>query len=243
MTDKHRDLGVSNYIRHDRKRGADVHILQKDNIGQGSYGTVYEVEAEVGGKKRTMALKDYTEGMAPVYTMSDQMFKEQAQRALARYGLAKKAGLKVFSTYRLEENGTRILMTNGNDDTFCLASNSETRFKELSIAHIEKFDDLVASIFAQAVLAGEKGMIFTENDIFFFLISKTDTSKIDFVLQDFDTIDVVRKPTNDQIQKNIQITSKALCNLISSKTLPDETRDAYRKLIDDYCNRTINSFK
>ncbi|MFA5954352.1 MAG: hypothetical protein WC817_02335 [Patescibacteria group bacterium] len=170
------------FIHPSGKRESEVDINEVRGLGSGTFGWVREAVVSKGNVKRTMALKHFFKG------------REQAQSAFDNYKLAKKAGLKVFTTYRISKEGDAILMTNGNDkETVCLSlSPKEDRPKALdgeSIEKIENFDELLQNLYQEAEKATKNGLYFNGDEIFFLVDKKTKT-KVSFVLGDMDGISV-----------------------------------------------------
>lgn len=160
-----------------------VNILNERKIGEGTTGTTYETDVLVGGRKRKFIIKRFKG--------STVIAKKNTVRAIENYQMAKKAGLKVFPTYRLGEDGTSILMTNANvDSTICVDTLSYSSLPSRGGTKIEidddKFEKLANGVFQQAGLAAKHG-IYVPVDTFFFLIN-TETKDVDFVLGDLDTI-------------------------------------------------------
>ncbi|MBI3631866.1 MAG: hypothetical protein HY225_00240 [Candidatus Vogelbacteria bacterium] len=161
-------------------KGTGVEIGAAQYISEGSRGVAFQTEVIIGSKNRIFVLKKF-------------FYKEDAKMALENYQRAKKAGLKVFTTYRIDETSKKILMTTGHTDTdVCLGSinhgNSLEYFNFPTIKTISNFDQFIEKYFTQAKIAANAGIEIWQDTPFFFVKKNTENSPLDFVLGDMDTL-------------------------------------------------------
>lgn len=175
-------------------REAKLKISDEKKINHGAWGNIYDCTAEVDGYKQRFIIKRYEPNIENFRIRTPE---EAAKHALENYALATKAGLKVFTTFRIGEDGKSILMTSGfSDNQICIGSNDD-RIKVIKLGQprIEKIenenlDKFLENIFAEGLKAAEAG-IGLDADIFFFIISKDKPKKIDFVVGDLDNMEEV----------------------------------------------------
>ncbi|MDD5750030.1 MAG: hypothetical protein PHU56_00030 [Candidatus Pacebacteria bacterium] len=177
--------GGQKYLKHTGKESLPVKIVSKKKIGRGIFGEVSFSETEIVNndkvKNKNFAVK---------------LFKseERALKALNNFKKLKESGLKVFTTYRLAEDGKSILMTYGDKPGSLLVSfNRSENLKYLEnhpIKEIAGFGEFIDSMGEHAKLAADKKIIIP-NDAYFFSVSDTadqDTKSMDFIIGDLDTI-------------------------------------------------------
>ena len=149
-----------------------VRIDSERRIGGGVFGDTYEAQVTVGNHKRTFVIKRFriVAGLTP---------EENATEAMRNYDAAKKAGLKVFPTYRLGEDKKSILMTSGNtQDSVCIGTGGDSpKIEDILGTRIEQIADddlhlLVDGVFSQAIQAGEHNIVLPA-DAYFFLQLKS----------------------------------------------------------------------
>ena len=172
-----------NPISEDRSTRARVFLTNKVPIARseyesrGAYGTVYSVDVRMEWAKKTypFALKEFH----PQKT-------EATQEALKNHRHAKLAGLKVWNTYRISEDGTSILMTDGDTDDWEILGQKTTLSKEKrdTTLPFENFEVFLAEYYSQAQKAAQHG-IGIAGDVPFLKIRG---HNIDFVLGDVDLL-------------------------------------------------------
>jgi hypothetical protein len=194
----------------DRGRNLSTSVLINNEvkISEGRFGTIYEADISVGSQKKRFVLKRFKG--------SKEFAEEHANTAIQNYELAKGAGLKVFTTYRLGADKRTVLMTNGTTDTdFCIGSNKESPKIEEALGgkinnlSSDAFIYLIDGVFSQALLAEQKNIILP-NDAYFFLIDKASKSKVDFIIGDLDTI---AKKSDTEPERIINNVSYAMLSL------------------------------
>lgn len=186
-----------------------VTILHQNPIGQGEFGTVSEADVLVHGRNRKFVIKRYTHD--PRWHKDAS---HNAARAIENYKTLKAAGLKVFPTYRLSEDGRSILMTSGNLDTkVCVDSNQDGSLPskgELKLVDAQdKVERLAHDMFQQAKTAAAQNIQFIY-DVFFFLVDKN-TKDIDFVFGDLDMVNFYpSEDLEERTQENLDSARYAL---------------------------------
>jgi hypothetical protein len=167
-----------------------------------------------------------------------------ARDALRNYQLAKRAGLKVFSTYRLSEDRTSILMTNGNlGGHFCFGSNihSPRALKVMGrkIPAIDNLDELISGLVAEAQKAAEH-QLQLHHDTYFFLVNRENPRRADFVDGDMDNVEEF--PTECVkylLATNLYNALHALKNFVANNVVDDDrltmatVQAAYRKAVQE----------
>lgn len=180
-----------------------VRVVSETLINKGNYGKIFDTVIEIGGKRKRFIVKKYFDPeTSEIDPPSDNLDGSiNAQSALKKYSFAKKAGLKVFPTFRIGEDKKSILMTTElSEDQICVSSNNkrnqqdqdkenQDEEKKFMIDRIEDEDlnKFLENIFAEGLKAGEKGLQIYR-DLPFFIVSKSNPTKIDFILGDFDML-------------------------------------------------------
>jgi hypothetical protein len=167
---------------------SEVEILEKKPIGGGEFGEVSQIEVQIGEKQRTFVLKEFKDRKLC-------SAEEYANNAIDKHTKLKNAGIKVFPTYRLGENGRSVLMTSGHSDKFvCIGTNEGSRslkdFPDIeaeSIDTVSNFDSLLKNMFDESRKAAENKLLLPE-DTFFFLANRDNIGAIDFVVGDLDIV-------------------------------------------------------
>jgi len=173
----------------------------------GVYGMIHHVDTIVLGRPRRFVLKRFIG--------TQDKARANAERAFDNYRRAKKAGLKVFPTYRLGEDRTSILMTDGNANSTISLSNNRS-LPELGLPPIRDEalpPSLTDEIIEHAKLAaGHKILI--PSDAYFFLYHQG-TQKTDFVLGDLDKLGVDVQQEH-ALWHNLKTARSAMLNFIAS---------------------------
>lgn len=157
-----------------------IQIVGEKYIGGGTFGKIYLADTLVARRPRRFVIKRYKGD-----TLAAERF---AKKALTNYQRAKEAGLKVFPTYRMGEDGRSILMTDGHGDSTICLSNNRT-LPELGIPQIANAaisPSLIEGVIAQAKKASEK-RILIPNDAYFFIYDRS-AQTTDFVIGDLDML-------------------------------------------------------
>jgi len=165
-----------------KETGRKVDVEVKKFISRGSWGSASEALIDMGGKSGDFVVKDYGS-------------EEGAVRALKNYLVAKEAGLKVFTTFRINKDKKVVLMTTGHTEEWvCLGSNQEGRAGDLKFFDLPKlnsitnFDQFLEDYFEQAEIAARNN-IYIHGDVPFFMVErKKDDAILDFVLGDYDNL-------------------------------------------------------
>lgn len=193
-------------------RVTQVHVLNEREIGSGVFGRVYESLVNVEGRNRKFVIKKFSE-------TRNKSAKDSALNAFQNYNRAKEAGLKVFSTYRLGEDGTSILMTNGNSETtVCVGGSDPNSFLEKRgiprISNIDDvyFTDLAGKLFSQASIAANQGIALYE-DAFFYLVDPN-SGGLDFVVGDLDMVNTRPIPPEHLLSNNLNSVEDSLLTFI-----------------------------
>ncbi len=165
---------------HKKGKATPVRILDEKQIGSGMFGDTFEAQVLVGDKGRKFVIKKFKRRY-------NTTAAERAENAMKNYQAAKEAGLKVFTTYRLGEDGTSILMTNANSDDITCLSTLPNTVGDIKIKLTdESFESLTDGVFAEAKKAADAN-IDVYSDAYFLLVGKN-SSKLDFVLGDLDNV-------------------------------------------------------
>jgi len=216
----------------------------KKEIGNGGYGTVYQIQGSMDGKSCKFALKDYSKG---------NLSKHKANNAVNAHTALENAGCKILPTYQLlEEGGDQILMTLHDPDIFFIIDGKDT-YKDLNLVEspeeektekIENFDNFIESFFREPVLAGRSGCKFTQMDIFHFTIDKKDKSKADFWLDDLDLVERPSRTYADNeklgiIKKNLYI-CKEIMHTFLKKEIKGDMKKVYLSATTEKYNILCN---
>lgn len=229
-------------FRHFEGRETELKILEEKRIAGGAWGEVYDAEVQLGSRKLRFVIKRFDPG-------EECKIKDPHEAALASmqtYEKAKKANLKVFTTYRLGEDKKSILMTHAElKDRICIGTNTyKERDNPFSgvvnleakgyerLKEIENFepdpkhpgDSFLEKIFGEAEKAREQG-IFLPYESFFFLVD-TSENKVDFVIGDLDLVErnlLMAEANADKVRI-------ALADFIDTNVSPESKAKYLRKL-------------
>lgn len=160
------------------------HISYIRELGGGEHGDVYEVEVQKGKHKRRFALKNYfIEGLKD-YTEDKAI--EKTKLAYLGYILAKKIGLKVFRTLRISTEQVQLIMTLGTDENYTLIGGG-SKIKLDKVNEISNIEELIKNI-KESVLIATKAKVNVGGDSYFYTFNKSEPTKIDFVVGDYDSV-------------------------------------------------------
>ncbi len=134
-------------------------------LGSGGYANVYRTPVPTKHKmappgQAWFAIKRYNE-------------PEEAKSALLAYTQLRRAGCKVFRTFRISENGLDILMTLGThaDQVMVSINNNPTCIEYLGVrkmTDIKNFNSLIQELEDNARLAAEAGLVIPSDTYFFY---------------------------------------------------------------------------
>lgn len=182
MEKKFEDLNMS-FKKHTGKE-TEVRVMSEALINKGAFGNIFDTVIKIGHLEKRFIVKKYVQS-------DEYSNKDSAKQALRKYALVKGAGLKVFPTFRIGEDETSILMTTGfSKDQICIGSNNHfnvVHFKRPLIEKVIDEDKFLSTFFAEGLKAVKNG-IKIYMDVVFFVLSKNEPTKIDFVLADLDNL-------------------------------------------------------
>ncbi len=167
----------------DQSTRVKIDPASERKIGSGRYGDVFEAQVTIGSRTEKFVLKRFKDPA-----------ELHAANAMRNYDVAKKAGLKVFHTYRFGEDNTTILMSTGNTDkAVCIGTNydspqvEELLGQKIDNVDVEDFDNFVDMVLGQAVIAGDNN-IDLHGDAFLYFVDRATRTKLDFVIGDLDNV-------------------------------------------------------
>lgn len=219
------------------RNSTQVIIKNERKIGNGWFSDVYQADVAIGNHTRKFVIKKFKDALIDGKALTA---KENAANAIVNYQSAKKAGLKVFTTYRLSEDGTSILMTNGSpDSTVCLTNNEDANLWGMGLPKIKKIEEavfkgLVDKVFRQAIIAAEHDLSIWF-DAFFFLYDRN-TNSIDFVVGDLDLVNR-RQTLTPRLHDNLADADRALGDFVQDNV---QNPNSYYKIIDQMCSDIKN---
>lgn len=198
-----------------RRRSSELEVVNERRIGSGKFGNIFEADVFVSGDLSDNEIAELKQKNPGRYrsllrkfvikkfndteqdgSVSQATAEENAKKAIENYVKAKKAGVKVFSTYRLSDNQRDILMTNGDsDDYYCIGSNKGSNtvvsfggeMIESKNTDEVKIEEFIKSVFYHAQKSAEK-KVALPFDAYFFKIGKNEKDKLDFVIGDLDMV-------------------------------------------------------
>ncbi|EKD86898.1 MAG: hypothetical protein ACD_37C00108G0001, partial [uncultured bacterium] len=179
---------------HEGKMPRKVQIEEGDLLGYGYHGMVLGAEITVGKHKINLAIKKFRDTENEGLVLSSQ---QNAQNAMENYRAAKTAGLKVLPTYRLSEDGTSILMTNGNlGSRRCYSYDDVLSVEARAVLgrSLLDYSELIDGMFSQATLASGSNIALLR-DAFFFIVDEK-SGDIDFVIGDLDRVATIGEGPN-----------------------------------------------
>ena len=189
-----------------KDRVGNVNILSKgEYLGEGKFSSsVNKVEATVvndsgnESSPHTFVLKNYRFPQS-----SGPSGKKPGENALDNFSLLKNKGFKTWSTFRLSEDKSSAIMTNGNSKGVSLLATNITLntntcetaliLEKKPLKTIKNFDSFLIDLFAEALKA-EKEKIYINLDSYGFLVEdssvKDGITRLDFVLCDLDNVEI-----------------------------------------------------
>ncbi len=173
----------------------------------GAFGAIYRADTEVLGRPRNFVIKKFRGDMVKA--------KRDAERAFNNYRRAKKAGLKVFPTYRMGEDERSILMTDGNANSTIVLSNN-INLQEIGLPLIKDeaiTPALTDAIIEHAKLASQQNILIP-NDAYFFLFNRGNKT-IDFTLGDLDKLGQDISPAH-ALWHNLRTARNAVISFMAS---------------------------
>lgn len=191
-------------------------------LGEGWTGTVYKVDVKKDEHCRQFALKDFTK-------IGSRAAKYAAEQEYQSYLSAKKSGLRVFPTVRLNKNHEELLMTLGTTDNFLLV-NGRSSEKWSRVNKIDNIQDLIFKIRENAEKAAISSLEIIW-DSYFFIIDKANPTNADFVIGDFGNVRKSNGSEEDIYYKNIHEANRALKDFINNY-LQNDNKPEYEKIID-----------
>ncbi|MBU0732208.1 hypothetical protein KKC88_04995 [Patescibacteria group bacterium] len=219
------------FERQEPKGKIDVDITQGEKVGSGHFGDVYLVEGKIGNHKKEFVIKRYKDDLGDSF---DSLM--DAKKAFSNHSKAKKAGLKVFPTYRLSEDKNSILMTSAaGEGKYCLAITIDEIDRSYvdskgfeNIKEIPNFEELANNIFKGAVKAAENN-IFLYMDSYFFMTGENED--VDYVIGDLDLVYEMPDVKSENLNKvNLKAAKKALDQFLATYT---DCRDKYKPELEE----------
>ena len=165
----------------DDKEGVPVAFESFEKIGKGNFAEIFMVTIKIRNQLYPFIVKKFF----------PRVFSA-AEDAVHIWEVAKDHGLKVFSTYRLSEEGGMILMTMGHTEKWiCIGTNEGSRllsdFKENFMESIDNFPEILLAMLHEAEKAA-KARIALSSDCFFFLVDRDKKRRLDFMIGDLDNV-------------------------------------------------------
>ncbi|HWA31989.1 MAG TPA: hypothetical protein VG694_00850 [Candidatus Paceibacterota bacterium] len=229
-------------------RESTVKIVSEKPLNESrSYGKIFDTVIEVGGHERNFVVKKYLPGYESdrLNAGDEQHIKDTTQNAFRYYTLAKKAGLKVFTTFRISEDQKSILMTSGFlDNNICLGSNNVPGIKDFNhppIGNIENVDEFLQNFFSEGLKAA-KSRLELYSDAYFFIVSRDNPTKLDFVLGDLDNLVEKEKPMKETGFYNIEHIKDMLIEFCGKNITPEYAKNFMEK-VDRYFKEAENSIE
>lgn len=233
------NMEKTSFEKHTGKKSR-VKILEENIISEGTtFGEIYETLVDVGGRKKKFIIKKY---QGKDSTSSGEFAVQFAKEAFENYSYAKKAGLKVFPTFRLSQDKKNILMTNGNlENQICIGANhykNITDFERPLIKNIDNLDNFLKEYFEEGFKINGNNFQF-HHDVPFFLISKTEPIKLDFVLGDLDNLtsfkNTIRK---DFALNNIHQMRKSIADF-TKRNIDPSYQDIFFEKLEYYYKKAM----
>lgn len=182
-------------------------ILSSEKIGKGGFGFVYRIDASLSGengrsRNGTYVLKEFqAAAMQDASSITPEVANADARtfaaRALAMHTQLKEANLPTWTTYRLSESGTAILMTDGEltENEYIVGyghtSAKSARHIAGSVKAIANLEDAISKGIDVATRASAKGFRLID-DVWFTRFQRTGEGvKADFFIGDLDSIRVL----------------------------------------------------
>ncbi len=185
MSNEFEPTGFS--FRKDTGGKTEVEIISEKKINGGNFGNIFDAVVEIGGHKKRFIIKKY---LANEWRSATQ----RASFAFENYSRAKKAGLRVFLTFRIGEDNESILMTTGfKDNQICIGSKNHRRvtvesFGRPKIKEFSNLDRFLEEFFTEGLKAAHEGIEIYKDDVPFFILTKDEPTEIDFVFGDMDNL-------------------------------------------------------
>lgn len=223
-----------------------VRILDAKKINQGAIGEIFDTVTEVGGRKKRFIIKKFFDPETRDGPYNPAIGPE---RTFENYNVCKRAGLKVFPTYRISQDKKSILMTNAfSDEWVCIGSNQEDSsinletFSETKFTEIANFEVFLDSVFGEAIKAAAQD-ITLPTDCYFFLIQRETSHAakvLDFVLGDLDqiTLGKVASKEREIFLNNITALTFSIQAFLNTNAATKDCAELYTQRLQAYAART-----
>ncbi|MBU1091948.1 hypothetical protein KKA27_03765 [Patescibacteria group bacterium] len=172
----------------ERDEGTAVKLERGAKLGEGAFGSVFEATIELSKRKKKFVIKEFKDG--DLSQSPKDTAENRAREAIEHWRVAKKAGLKVFPTYRIGDDEKSILMTSAHGeknicvDPFPVDGATVETFGRSKLQEISNLDQLFEGLLKECRKATDHQIdIFP--DAYFFLVDRK-TDMVDFVLGDTD---------------------------------------------------------
>lgn len=185
-----------------RFKDSDVFIIKKELVNKesskssGAFGVVYDVDLQLPGSEKT-----YHFVLKEMHGSGEQA-EEKVDNAINNFLRAKQAGLRVWTTYRMSEDGKSILMTTGNMKGWKVLQSQRVgeSLPKMNPPSMNNFKSLLVKYYGDAVKAATN-KISIAADVPFFLVQE---DSIDFVLGDLDLLEKSDQDPKKMLRQNLQ---------------------------------------
>lgn len=214
-----------------------IDINKKELLGEGTYAPVFKVDLKTGDHVKDFALKDYTN----VNKENEKHNYNCAVEAFLNYQKAKKAGLKVFPTVRINEEKNKLLVTLGTNNEYQIVSKDSTsNWKK--VKDIKNIENLISDM-ENNFLNATRSKINLSWDSIFFVFKKTNPECVDFVIGDYDGLLSFKKDKNFEYMFKINCEQlEYVLGFLLDIYLEDSSLEKYKGIVKKRLNQFIDKY-
>ncbi|MFA6106096.1 MAG: hypothetical protein WC745_00240 [Patescibacteria group bacterium] len=181
----------------DSGRPSEIKVLEKNLIGLGDYGDIYEALIDLAGRELWLAIKDFSR--------KGEAGSKYARESLEKFLMLKAAMVPTFSTYRInKKNPYEIFMSLGGlkkgELFFGTANNSvdSVKLKNNPIIEISNIDDFYENCFEILKRSSESRISIPNPDSYFYGYNE-DKKTLYVIVGDFDNIPLEKNLTDSNL--------------------------------------------
>jgi hypothetical protein len=176
---------------------SEVRVIEKELIGLGNYGDVYEARIDLAGKELWLAIKDFSK--------KKEKGPKYAMESLKKFLMLKEAKVPTFITYRINiNNPSEIFMSLGGfkrgELFFGTANNSvdAIKLKQDPVTEISDVGSFYENCYEILKRSSEARISLPNSDIFFYNFNR-ETKIFRAIVGDFDNIPMKESSTHPDL--------------------------------------------
>lgn len=202
---KERPAEQLTFSKFDTGKSTTIDLVRKEKLGSGDFGDVYRVEAEIpeSNRPQIFALKTFKD--VEIDKDFNTTAKQNAQHAVVIHTYLKQLGIPTWTTYRLSNDQTEVLMScyGDKDHEYLIDMHGAHELQDVEITNLEEavhtfIDPIINSQYV--IQCGEDS---------FFILYDSEQRKIRIIIGDMDSVRI-DPPVSDAKQYNKQTVLRAI---------------------------------